>query len=88
MNFGREYMSLDPNDGDWGDVQIRVEGSVVDVAQEIFAEDWFFGTGRDDVRDKAEARRDSADSLFVQVLRGGPDEEDHPMLRVLSLIHI
>jgi cardiolipin synthase len=82
MNFGREYAGLDPVDGDWADVQVRVEGSTVDVLQEIFAEDWFFGTGRDDIRDKADARRDAAESIGVQVLRGGPDEEDHPMLRV------
>ena len=82
MNFGREYAGLDPVDGDWGDVQVRVEGSVVDTLQEIFAEDWFFGTGRDDIRDKATARGEDDGDLFVQVLRGGPDEEDHPMLRV------
>ena len=82
MNFGREYMGRDPVDGDWGDVQVRVEGSVVDVLQEIFAEDWFFGTGLDDIRDKSDARRDAEEDIFVQVLRGGPDEEDHPMLRV------
>jgi len=87
MNFGREYMSLDPVDGDWGDVQIRAEGSVVDVLQEVFAEDWFFGTGKDDVRNKTQPPREAAEPTFVQVLRGGPDEEDHPMLRVnLELI--
>ncbi len=87
MNFGREYMGRDPVDGDWGDVQVRVEGSVTDVLQEIFAEDWFFGTGLDDIRDKSDSRRDAAEDIFVQVLRGGPDEEDHPMLRVnLELI--
>jgi cardiolipin synthase len=82
MNFGREYAGLDPVDGDWGDVQIRTDGSVVDTLQEIFAEDWFFGTGRDDIRDKADAQRPDDENLLVQVLRGGPDEEDHPMLRV------
>ncbi len=80
MNFGREYLGRDPVDGDWGDVQLRAEGSVVDILQEIFAEDWFFGTDRDDIRDKT-ARRDAEETIFVQVLRGGPDEEDHPMLR-------
>jgi cardiolipin synthase len=87
MNFGREYMSLDPVDGDWGDVQLRVEGAVVDVLQEVFAEDWFFGTAKDDVRNKTKPPRGAAEPTFAQVLRGGPDEEDHPMLRVnLELI--
>ena len=87
MNFGREYLGRDPVDGDWGDVQVRIEGPVLDILQEIFAEDWFFGTGHDDVREKAEPPREPSDSIYVQVLRGGPDEVDHPMLRVyLELI--
>ena len=87
MNFGREYAGLEPSRGDWGDVQLRAEGSVVHILQEIFAEDWFFGTGLDDIRDKTEAQHGGDENIFVQVLRGGPDEEDHPMLRVnLELI--
>jgi cardiolipin synthase len=81
MNFGREYLGLDPECGDWGDVQIRVEGTVVEVLQQIFAEDWFFATGRDDLKPSTETIQTSPDATFAQVLRGGPDEEDHPMLR-------
>ena len=51
MNFGREYLGRDPEYGDWADVQVRVEGSVLEVFEEIFAEDWFFATGKDDIRD-------------------------------------
>jgi cardiolipin synthase len=82
MNFGREYLGRDPVDGDWSDIQVRIEGAAVDILQEIFSEDWFFGTGRDDIRDKSDAGRAGGESTLVQVLRGGPDEEDHPMLRV------
>jgi cardiolipin synthase len=82
MNFGREYMGLDPVDGDWGDVQVRVEGSVVGVLQHVFAEDWFFATGQDDILDDTTQPHHGDEHLFVHVLRGGPDEEDHPMLRV------
>jgi len=81
MNFGREYLGLDPVDGDWADVQLRVEGPVVDILQDVFAEDWFFGTSKDDVRDDAPAKA-THEGTGIQVLRGGPDEEDHPMLRV------
>jgi len=82
MNFGREYLGLDASDGDWGDIQLRVEGAVVEILQEIFAEDWFFGSGKDDIRSETTAKRDPEETTSVQVLRGGPDEEDHPMLRV------
>lgn len=87
MNFGREYLGLDPIDGDWADVQIRVEGEVVNTLQEIFAEDWYFGTGKDDVLTDFKSSLDGEEPHLVQVLRGGPDEEDHPMLRInLALV--
>ena len=81
MNFGREYLGLDPALGDWGDVQIRVEGSVVEILRQVFAEDWFFATGKDEVEARAQTVKESEEGSFVQVLRGGPDEEDQPMQR-------
>lgn len=87
MNFGDEYLGLNPAYGDWADVQIRVEGTVIEIFQEIFAEDWFFATGKDDVKDTPVALCTEEERTLVQVLRGGPDEEDHPMLRVnLALV--
>ncbi len=87
MNFGREYMGRDPVDGDWADVQVRVGGSVVPMLQQLFAEDWFFATGHDDVPTRPLEEGEDGGAIFTQILRGGPDEEDHPMLRVnLALI--
>ncbi len=81
MNFGREYASRNPYYGDWGDVQVRVEGTVVRVLQQIFAEDWFFGTGKSDIQDPPKIAVETEEVSFIQILRGGPDEEDQPMLR-------
>jgi cardiolipin synthase len=93
MNFGREYLGLDPVCGDWSDVQVRVEGSVLEILQQVFAEDWFFATGREDVREASHEKKGREDKkardekTFVQVLRGGPDEVDQPMLRAdLALV--
>ena len=87
MNFGREYLGRDPAYGDWADIQVRIEGTVLEIFHEIFAEDWFFATGRDDIQDVPTMRNSGEEKTFVQVLRGGPDEEDHPMLRVnLALV--
>lgn len=44
MNVGREYQGLDPNVGAWKDLQIEVQGPVVSVLQESFADDWHFAT--------------------------------------------
>jgi len=82
MNFGREYAGLNPAYGDWSDVQVRVRGTVIGILQEIFAEDWFFATGRDDIKDAPRVKNAAEEKIFVQVLRGGPDEPDQPMLRV------
>jgi cardiolipin synthase len=82
INFGREYLGLDPVDGHWSDTQIRMEGTVTGVFEEVFAEDWYFATGDDCVQDTPVPKDIPAESSPVQILRGGPDEEDHPMLRV------
>jgi len=87
MNIGREYMGLNPAYGDWSDVQVRVKGSVIGILQEMFAEDWFFATDRDDIQDAPRVKNAAEETTFVQVLRGGPDEDEQPMLRVnLTLI--
>jgi cardiolipin synthase len=87
MNFGREYLGLDPACGDWADTQIRVEGTVVEVFQQIFAEDWFFATGQEDMLSEPPPLPSEGQSSLAQVLRGGPDEDDHAMLRAdLALI--
>jgi cardiolipin synthase len=80
MNFGREYVGRDPKLGDWADTQLRVQGRVVDVFQQIFAEDWFFATGRENSWPHP-PRVESGEKILAQVLRGGPDEDDHAMLR-------
>jgi cardiolipin synthase len=80
MNFGREYLGRDPKFGDWADIQLAVEGTAVEVFQQIFAEDWFFATGRD-YRSEPFPASQKTEKILAQVLRGGPDEDDHPMLR-------
>jgi cardiolipin synthase len=81
MNFGREYLGLDPKLGDWADTQLRVEGSVVEVFHQIFAEDWFFATGQEEPLARPVPAGGGSGEILAQVLRGGPDEEDHAMLR-------
>ena len=87
MNFGGEYLGQDPNLGPWADLQIKVEGTVIEILRQIFVEDWFFATGRED-RAEIPAPDTPADrKSFVQVLRGGPDEDDYPMLRMNLALH-
>lgn len=82
INIGREYLGRDPALGDWGDLQIKVEGTVVDVLELMFVEDWFFATDRENLLPTRSLGASDASGNFVQVLRGGPDEADQPMLRI------
>jgi cardiolipin synthase len=87
MNFGREYLGLNPALGSWSDLQMELHGPVVARLQHVFAEDWFFATGLEDPLDEVVEPHPTSDSWPVQVLRTGPDEDDQPMLRVnLALI--
>jgi cardiolipin synthase len=80
MNFGREYLGREAVFGDWSDTQLRLEGVVVKLLHQIFAEDWYFATGNEEAAPSAEVEP-AEDASFVQVLRGGPDEDDQPMQR-------
>jgi cardiolipin synthase len=87
MNFGREYLGHDPSLGSWSDLQVELRGPVVTRLQQVFGEDWFFATGRDEPLDEAEDAPTKHELSPVQVLRTGPDEDDQPMLRInLALI--
>ncbi len=87
MNFGREYLGLNPALGSWSDLQVELRGQVVQRLQQVFAEDWFFATGREDPLAEAEETGNGREHSPVQVLRTGPDEDDQPMLRInLALI--
>ena len=81
MNFGREYLGRDPKLGDWADAQLRVQGRVVEIFEQIFAEDWFFATGRENSLHPRPQEKSGDEKILAQVLRGGPDEDDHAMLR-------
>jgi cardiolipin synthase len=82
MNFGREYLGCDKALGDWSDVQIRVEGTIVEIFQQVFIEDWFFATGQEDPLKSPASVMGEDQKIFAQVLTGGPDENNHPMLRI------
>lgn len=87
MNFGQEYLGLNPALGSWSDLQVEVRGAVVERLQQVFVEDWFFATGREDPLDEPSSADKEQELSPVQVLRTGPDEDDHPMLRInLALI--
>jgi cardiolipin synthase len=85
MNIGREHEGLDPLFGHWRDLQIETIGSVVEVLQEIFADDWFFATGEKIPEPPIHIHR----AIYpVHVVIGGADRANEPMSKsIVSLLH-
>ena len=85
MNIGREYEGLDPAFGHWRDVQVEASGSVVQVLQEVFADDWFFATGEKISEPPAVAHRAT---FPMHVIVGGADRANEPLSKsIVSLLH-
>jgi len=85
MNIGREYEGLDPRFGHWRDVQVEVSGAVVRTLQEVFADDWFFATGK-----KIPEHLVAVDRAThpMHVIVGGADRPNEPMSKsVVSLLN-
>jgi cardiolipin synthase A/B len=85
MNIGREYEGLDPQSGHWRDVQVEAIGPVVETLQEVFADDWFFATGRKITAAPASVR---LAMIPMNVLVGGADRANEPLSKsIVSLIN-
>jgi cardiolipin synthase len=85
MNVGREYEGLDPRFGSWRDVQMEVSGAVVRTLQEVFADDWFFATGKK-IPERSVAAYQAAHPMHVIV--GGADRQNEPMSKsIVSLLN-
>jgi cardiolipin synthase len=85
MNIGREHEGLDPLFGHWRDVQIEAIGSVVQVLQEVFADDWFFATGEKIPEPRAHVHHAT---YPMHVVVGGADRANEPLSKsIVSLLH-
>lgn len=73
MNMGREYAGGDPRRGKWRDVQLRVRGEVVQQLQNVFAQDWFFATGRKIAGRSYYKIGRGKPRRVAQLVAGGPD---------------
>ena len=58
----------------WRDTHLRLEGSAVRVLQRVFAEDWFYATGKELASSETYFPTPSApDGEIVQIVSSGPD---------------
>jgi len=88
MNIGREYEGLDPELGDWRDVQVEADGSVVSELQDVFADDWFFATGEKISGTPYFPETKTRSRNLVHVVLGGPDRRNEPISKtIVSLLN-
>lgn len=73
INIGGEYEGRDPSIGKWKDLQIRIQGDVVNQLQEVFRHDWHFATEEEiDMTDYYQDFGGPGDSPAV-IVESGPD---------------
>ncbi len=72
MNIGDEYLGLSRERGYWRDAHLRVEGPVALQLQQVFAEDWYFATGKLLTDPELFPDPDSDGDTVAQVVAGGP----------------
>jgi cardiolipin synthase len=88
MNIGREYEGLNPEMGHWRDVQVEVDGPVVNELQDVFADDWFFATGEKIATAPYFPRPSGHSRHIVHVVLGGPDRRNEPTSKsIVSLLN-
>lgn len=87
LNFGDEYMGLDPKFGEWRDTHVRLTGPVVAQLQLVFAEDWHWNTD-ENLIDKLnwETGVDAEDRTALIVATGPGDELESGALFFVSCI--
>lgn len=74
MNIGREYEGLDPAIGEWKDLQLKVEGDVVNHLEEVFHRDWYFATEEElPVRRPPDIAGGQQTSYPAVIIESGPD---------------
>jgi cardiolipin synthase A/B len=82
LNIGDEYQGHDPHLGFWRDTHLKIEGPAVRGLQQIFAEDWCYGT-RELLIDRIYyPLLEGAGSDLVQIIPSGPDQNWEPIRRI------
>jgi cardiolipin synthase A/B len=84
MNIGEEYRGLDRAIGPWKDLQIEVQGSIVKVLQESFADDWYFATREQLTHARYFPEQKPVEPRTPAILiTGGPDSPKIPVEKSL-----
>ena len=86
QNIGNEYLGWKNRGRSWRDIQLRIEGDVVQELESVFQSDWELTTGRK-VELPVRAGRTgpfSSATPTIGILPTGPDEPEHALEMILS----
>lgn len=73
INIGQEYEGLNISIGEWKDLQIRVEGDVVNHLDEVFHRDWYFATEQELPFQQPDVVRELQSRCPAVIIESGPD---------------
>ncbi len=74
INIGQEYVGLENSMDDWKDMQLRVEGEVVNHLDEVFQRDWYFATEEElPVQRQFEIFKQQESRCPAVIIESGPD---------------
>ncbi len=76
INVSDKYIKGDPNLGVWHDMHLQLRGPIVSSLQAVFAMDWSFASGKDDIL-SAQYFLDRAaqGKSIAQIISSGPDSD-------------
>lgn len=76
INVADKYISGDPVLGKWYDMHLQLKGNVVNSLQAVFAIDWSFASGTDNLlNSKYLVKPKTYKNTIAQVVAGGPDSD-------------
>ncbi|RCW93360.1 cardiolipin synthase [Winogradskyella arenosi] len=76
INVSDKYINGDPNLGPWYDMHLQMEGPVIHSLQAVFARDWSFASGTEELLNtKYFAPQIRAGQSTAQVVSSGPDSD-------------
>ncbi|SDS19287.1 cardiolipin synthase [Polaribacter sp. KT25b] len=76
INVSDKYIKGDPDLGNWYDMHLQLKGDVVNSLEAVFAMDWYFASGKDDLLNvKYFFKNLVSGNSIAQVVASGPDSD-------------
>ncbi|WP_111707693.1 cardiolipin synthase [Lutibacter citreus] len=75
INVSDKYITGDPDLGKWYDMHLQIKGPLVNSLQAVFAMDWSFASGTDNLLNTYYLKHSTPGKSIAQVVASGPDSD-------------